>query len=86
MNYTEDTIHEQLKQIVGKLFEVDAADVVAEARLYEDLDIDSIDAVNMIIELRRITGQQIPAERFREARTVADVVRTTVDVLNADIA
>lgn len=86
MNYTEDTVHEQLKEIVGKLFEVDATDVVAEARLYEDLDIDSIDAVNMIIELRRITGKQIPAELYRTARTVADVVRITVDVLNADTA
>ena len=86
MNYTEDTIYSQLKQIMDKLFEVDASDIVANARLYEDLDIDSIDAVNMIIELRRITGKQIPAERYREAKTVADVVSVTVDVLNTNPA
>lgn len=82
MNYTEETVYQQLKETMGKLFDLDAVEVVADARLYEDLDIDSIDAVNMIIELRRQTGKPIPAELYRGARTVADVVRISVDVLN----
>ena len=69
---------------MGKLFELEAEAVVPEALLYEDLDIDSIDAVNMIIELRRETGKPIPAEQYRGAKTVADVVRITVNVLNPD--
>lgn len=82
MTYTEEKINEQLRETMGKLFELDASNITSEARLYEDLDIDSIDAVNMIIELRRETGEPIPAERYRGARTVADVVRITYDVLN----
>ena len=86
MNYTEESVYLQLRQTMGKLFDLDAVDVVADARLYEDLDVDSIDAVNMIIELRRQTGKAIPAERYREARTVADVVEISVDVLNNQTA
>lgn len=82
MSHTEESIYLQLRATMGKLFEVDASNIVADARLYEDLDIDSIDAVNLIIELRRETARPIPAELYREARTVADVVRITLDVLN----
>ena len=82
MNYTEDTIYIQLRKTMAKLFELESNVIVPEARLYEDLDIDSIDAVNMIIELRRETGKPIPAEQYRGARTVADVVQITLDVLN----
>ena len=86
MNYTEESVYLQLRETMSKLFDLDAIDIVADARLYEDLDVDSIDAVNMIIELRRQTGKPIPAERYRGAKTVADVVRISVDVLNDDIA
>ncbi len=82
MAYTEDDIYQQLKETADKLFELDASAIVPEARLYEDLDIDSIDAVNMIIELRNKTGKPIPAEKFREARTIEDVVLVTLSVLN----
>ncbi len=61
-------------EAMERLFEIEASALVPEARLYEDLDIDSIDSVNLIIELRRITGRDIPAEHFREARTVGDVM------------
>lgn len=82
MKYTEETIYQQLRDTMEKLFELNASLVVSGARLYEDLDIDSIDAVNMIIEMKRITGVPIPAEKFKEAKTVADVVRITGTILN----
>ncbi len=63
-----------------RLFEVDESALQREARLYEDLDIDSIDSVNLIIELRKRTGRDIPAEHFREVRTVGDV-RDTLEQL-----
>ena len=44
------------------------------ARLNEDLEIDSIDAVDLIDRLRRQTGRKISAENFRSVRTVGDLV------------
>lgn len=84
MLQSEEQIIQQLKLTMEKMFDVQASQVVPDARLYEDLDIDSIDAVNMIIELRRETGRTIPAEHFRTARTVDDVVRIVHKILQQD--
>ena len=74
---TADTLL-QLRNVLTEDFEVDANAVVPEARIYEDLDIDSIDAIDLIVRLKEITGKKIPPERFREVRTIGDIV----DVLN----
>jgi acyl carrier protein len=44
------------------------------ARLYEDLDFDSIDAVDMIVRLKEITGKAVKPEDFKTARSISDVV------------
>lgn len=84
MFQSEEEIYQQIRQTMEKMFDLKEDDIVAAARLYEDLDVDSIDAVNMIIELRRATGRTIPAERFREARTVGDVVSTVQQIFSSE--
>jgi len=71
-----DDIHEHLKRMLAELFEVDPAKVRLEARLYEDLDIDSIDAIDLMLKLKETTGRKIQPEEFRHVRTVADIVET----------
>ena len=48
--------------------------ITPEARLYEDLDFDSIDAVDMIVRLKELTGKAVKPEDFKSARTIGDVV------------
>lgn len=74
--HTNDAIFEFLRNTLVELFEIDASDVRLEARLYEDLDIDSIDAVDMVVELKRFTGQRINPDDFKSVRTVDDVINT----------
>jgi acyl carrier protein len=57
-----------------ELFELDESRITPEARLYEDLEIDSIDAIDLIDRLRQVTGKKIPAERFRSVRTIDDLL------------
>ena len=57
-----------------ELFEIEPQQVSRESRLYEDLDIDSIDAVDLVIELKKITGKKMQADDFKSVRTVQDVV------------
>lgn len=78
---TRDSLHEMAASAMSRLFEIDAGALVPDARLSEDLDIDSIDSVNLIIELRRTTGKDIPAEHFREVRTYGDVMSTLETLL-----
>ena len=56
-------------------FEIDPAKITPAARLYEDLDIDSIDAVDLLVKLKQHTGKRPSPEAFKAVRTIEDVVR-----------
>jgi acyl carrier protein len=64
----------RLRKVLAEEFEIDPEAVVADANLYEDLDIDSIDAIDLVVRLKEITGKRIPPEKFKNVRTVGDVV------------
>ena len=71
---SREEIYNLLCKLLVDMFEVEAANINAGASLYEDLDIDSIDAVDLVVELREITGKQIDPDEFKAVRTVEDVV------------
>jgi acyl carrier protein len=71
---TKEEVLEQITASLVELFELDSARITPAARLNEDLEIDSIDAVDLLDRLRRQTGQKISAEAFRSVRTVGDLV------------
>ncbi len=64
----------KIQQILGEMFELAADDIALDSLLSEDLDIDSIDAVDLMVRLREFTGKRINPEDFKNARTVNDVV------------
>ena len=78
--------HEQIFQLIVEgltsTFQLDAARITAEARLYEDLDIDSIDAVDLAAKLQRATGTRLSPEVFKSVRTVNDLVNALDELLN----
>ncbi len=69
-----DEIFATLRDALVELFELEPERIAPEANLYQDLEIDSIDAVDLIDHLKRQTGKKIAAEDFKAVRTVADVV------------
>ncbi|WDU61873.1 acyl carrier protein [Pseudomonas poae] len=71
---TRDDIFNTLRDALVELFELDPARVTLDANLYQDLEIDSIDAVDLIDHIKRQTGKKIAAEEFKAVRTVNDVV------------
>ena len=80
---TKEDIFTQLKTILEDLFEIDPADVQMDSNLYEDLDIDSIDAVDMMVKLKEITGKRLDPDEFKDVRTVSDCVDAVSDLLSA---
>lgn len=78
---TDLDVFETLKNTLVEQFEIDPAKIVPEARLLEDLDLDSIDAVDMIIKLQEITGRKVSPEDFKGVRTVGDVQRIVEKLL-----
>ena len=55
-------------------------DITLEARLSEDLDLDSIDAVDLVVKLQEMTGQRIKPDDFKSVRTVQDVVERVYEL------
>ena len=78
----QQEILQKIIEIFDDLFETDPADIKLKANLYEDLDIDSIDAVDLVIELKKWTGKRIEPDDFKEVRTVQDVVEQVDKLLN----
>lgn len=73
---THEEIFSTLRQLMADMFELSPEDIVPDANLSQDLDIDSIDAVDLMVRLRDITGKRINPEDFKNARTIQDVVET----------
>lgn len=70
----KEAIYERIAAILRETFEIEAARITPEARLYDDLDIDSIDAVDLIVQLKPWVGKRLNADAFKSVRTVQDVV------------
>lgn len=77
---TEQEIQTLLVNALETLFEVDPTTITPETNLYEDLEIDSIDAIDLIDHIKRETGHKLQAEDFRNVRIVADVVQAVMKI------
>ena len=78
---TKQEIHNWIAQVLHEQFEIPLASITAEANLYTDLDIDSIDAVDLMVKLKDLTGKRLQPEVFKTVRTFQDVV----DALHAQM-
>ncbi|MHA6492237.1 acyl carrier protein [Pseudomonas borbori] len=79
---TREEVFATLRAALVELFELDAERVTLDANLYQDLEIDSIDAVDLIDHIKRQTGKKLAAEEFKAVRTVNDVVEAVLNVVN----
>jgi acyl carrier protein len=80
---TREEILDQVTSTLAELFEIEPEQVTLAASLNDDLEIDSIDAVDLLDRLRRQTGRKISAEDFRSVKTVGDLVEKVHALLQA---
>ena len=71
---TKNELFERIVSILTDSFEIETARITPEARLYDDLDIDSIDAVDLIVQLKPLLGRNLQPDAFTAVRTVQDIV------------
>jgi len=81
---TKDEIHHWIADMLHEMFEIEKNKITPQANLYTDLDIDSIDAVDIVVKLNQMTGKRIQPDVFRTVRTVQDVVNVIATLLQAD--
>ena len=75
---TEQEIRQILTDALVNLFEIEPERITPETNLYQDLEIDSIDAIDLIDHIKRETGRKLKADDFRNVRTVEDVVQAVL--------
>ena len=71
---TKDELYAKLKETLINDFDIDEADITPEANIVTDLDLDSIDAVEMIVKMKPYINGKIDPEIFKSVKTVQDVV------------
>ncbi|RZA16075.1 MAG: acyl carrier protein [Lysobacteraceae bacterium] len=81
-----DEIFGRIAAILHDTFDIEPARILPQASLGADLDIDSIDAVDLIVQLKPLLGGNLRPEAFKAVRTVQDVVDTTYAMLHASDA
>jgi len=80
---SREDILQLIQGIMLDMFEIEKHLVTLDARLNEDLDFDSIDAVDMIVKLKEITGKSVRPDDFKNARTINDVVEAVYKLIQA---
>jgi acyl carrier protein len=78
---TKENIYPMLVDMLHEMFELDKSKITLDANLYSDLDIDSIDAVDLAVRLKDLTGKRMQPEVFKSVRTVKDVVNALAALL-----
>lgn len=78
---TKEEIYPWVVDILHEMFDLEKAKITPESNLYSDLDIDSIDAVDLAVKLKQLTGKRLQPEVFKSVRTVQDVVNALAGLL-----
>ncbi len=63
-----------LSEKMSEMFEVERSSILTSTHLFKDLDLDSIDAIDLAVHLQEYTGKKVEEDALRELQTVGDVV------------
>jgi acyl carrier protein len=73
MALTKEEIIQKIRNILSEEFEIDEKAITPEAKLYEDLELDSIDAVDLLVKMKEFIPGKIEPELFKKAQTVSEL-------------
>ena len=77
---SKDELFVWVIDLLSEMFELDKTTLTLNSNLYADLDIDSIDAVDLAVKLKQMTGLSLQREVFKQIRTIGDVINALHDL------
>lgn len=83
---THDDILARVTMVLEQMFDIPPERITLDARLYDDLDIDSIDAVDLLVRLKPMLSQPLQPGQFKSVKTIGDVVRTLAQLIDSPAA
>ena len=78
---TEAEIEKTIKEVLVADFDCDEASLASDTDLFKELDLDSIDAIDLVVRLQAKIGKRVNPEEFRQIRTLGDVVKAVSKIL-----
>ncbi len=79
---TKEEVFLQIKETLIDAFDVDESSIVLSAQLNKDLDLDSIDAIDLVLKLQELTGKKVYPEQFEAITTIEDMVEIVYTLLD----
>lgn len=79
--YSKEEIFTNICNILESEFEIDKSLLKEDSNLFTDLDLDSIDVVDLAVRLQQYTDKRLTPEEFKQIRTLKDVVDTLYSLL-----
>lgn len=79
---TADEIFSQVKEVLVKNFELRPDQITLDSNIVTDLDLDSIDAIDMLSSLQRTLNCRLTPEDFNTVKTIKDIV----DVIQKNVS
>ena len=76
---SKDEIYSKVKNILVSEFEIDEGDITLDSLLGDDLDLDSIDAIDLIVKMK----EYMPADKGNVDPSIFKTVKTIQDVVDA---
>ena len=71
---TRESVLERVREILVSSFELEPGAIQLDSHLIDDLDLDSIDAIDLAVELEQETGLRVEEQELRQIRRVGDIV------------
>lgn len=71
---SRESVLERVREILAESFELEPSTIRLDSHLIDDLDLDSIDAIDLAVELEQKTGFRVEEQELRKIRLVGDIV------------
>ena len=71
----------ELSKLMNELFEVPLEEIKLESRFYEDLNLDSIDAIDLIGQVQVLISERVNPEDFKAVLTFGDIVNVAEQMI-----
>ena len=78
--YSKEQIFDELKKILTEELEIKEELITLEANLFEDLELDSIDAVDIAVRMQKYIPRKLTPEEFKNIKTVNDIIETVFGI------
>ena len=81
---TQDEVYNKIKSVLMDEFEVEEEVISLEANLFTDLELDSLDAIDLMVTLDKELGVEIKTEEMQDIRTIEDVCKFVLTSIPAN--